>query len=547
MLLDYTIEQTRIFDFVKTNTGNGIIDAVAGAGKTATIMECAKFLPYQTDILFCAFNTSIANEIKEKFKRNGFSNFDVKTLHSLGRQLLVENNKSRKEIALKANKYILLLESDLINEKTELFYNSIIQRKRNKKNRDEVFDDISELKRIKIKLFDIIDKMRNTLTPENFTDFRDTVLHYNIFYDYEIDKVDFIADLKDYFECVVLILDEGNRLAWEEMVIDFTDMLYLPNKWNIYPRKQFGFMFIDECQDLSKSQLNLALRFKKVDGRILSVGDPKQSIYGFTGADINSFKNIEEHTNATKLELTSSFRCPQKVVNMAQMIRKDISSRKSDVGIVSEIKFEDVTKISINNSLIISRFKNPLYILALKFILERREINMHDDEIKELSNDLKNLFLSSDLNTPISRISDIESFLQNRVYTRISQTIKVNAEFISDRTEKEKYISSELLLLNEKLKVLAMVIMKSVTEFKTIREVIDNLKKYFSNNQDAIKLMSIHKSKGLESTDVFILDYDELPYKRATHKDWEKEQELNLKYVAITRSLQNLYLVKALG
>ncbi|MFV0266262.1 MAG: hypothetical protein ACK5HT_03915 [Draconibacterium sp.] len=52
----FTEEQERIFDFVEKQTGHGIIDAVAGAGKTTTIMECARFVQDKRKILFCAFN-----------------------------------------------------------------------------------------------------------------------------------------------------------------------------------------------------------------------------------------------------------------------------------------------------------------------------------------------------------------------------------------------------------------------------------------------------------------------------------------------------------
>lgn len=546
MSLNYTEEQNRIFDFIKSSTGNGIIDAVAGAGKTTTIIECAKFLPYKTDILFCAFNASIANEIKQKLKQKGILNFEVKTLHSLGRQLLVENNSSGKQLVVHMNKYQLIIDSNSVAEDIQNYLGSILERKRSKKSRDEIIDELEEIKKMKARLLDIVDKMRNTLTTDNFNDFRIMVSHYNIFSEYETEKIDYDADLRAYFNCSSIVLNEGNILAERDMVVDFTDMLYLPNKRNFFPIKKYDFMFIDECQDLSKSQLHIALRFRKSNGRILSVGDPKQSIYGFTGADVNSFTNIENLTNAERLELTSSFRCPLKVITLAQGIRSDITSKRNEEGLISNIRFEDVLKFSSPMSLIISRFKSPLYVLALKFILENREIAMHEDEIKELSNDLKSLFIFSDLNNPISRITDMAAFLNNRIYTRISQLIRSNAEIINDRIEKEKHIANELLLLNEKIKLLTLLLTKSSNSHNTIREVIDNLKVFFSKNSDAIRIMSIHKSKGLESQNVFILDYSELPYKRTTHKSWESEQEMNLKYVAITRSLQNLYLVKTI-
>ncbi|MCC6281046.1 MAG: hypothetical protein IT262_10625 [Saprospiraceae bacterium] len=57
MYIEYTEEQKRIFRFVQEENSHGIIDAVAGAGKTTTIMECAKYVNDKKNILFCAFVT----------------------------------------------------------------------------------------------------------------------------------------------------------------------------------------------------------------------------------------------------------------------------------------------------------------------------------------------------------------------------------------------------------------------------------------------------------------------------------------------------------
>ena len=59
-------------------------------------------------------------------------------------------------------------------------------------------------------------------------------------------------------------------------------------------------------------------------------------------------------------------------------------------------------------------------------------------------------------------------------------------------------------------------------------------------SDEAIKISSIHRAKGLENDRVFILEYNKLPYKRDL--DWENIQERNLHYVAVTRPKEELYL-----
>jgi hypothetical protein len=66
-----TEAQLKIYDFVKNGIGNGIIDAVAGAGKTTTLMGCVSHIPNINDVIYCAFNTSIRKELQKKIRRYG--------------------------------------------------------------------------------------------------------------------------------------------------------------------------------------------------------------------------------------------------------------------------------------------------------------------------------------------------------------------------------------------------------------------------------------------------------------------------------------------
>ena len=88
--MDYTSEQLAIFEFVKSGKGHAMINAVAGAGKTTTIMGCANYVNDLSKTLFCAFNRSIRNEIADKFTRAGMNEITVKTMHRLGFDILMD-------------------------------------------------------------------------------------------------------------------------------------------------------------------------------------------------------------------------------------------------------------------------------------------------------------------------------------------------------------------------------------------------------------------------------------------------------------------------
>jgi len=70
------------------------------------------------------------------------------------------------------------------------------------------------------------------------------------------------------------------------------------------------------------------------------------------------------------------------------------------------------------------------------------------------------------------------------------------------------------------------------------------IEQIFSDNGKAgVKLSSVHRAKGLEANVVWILCPDLMPHPKA-EQPWEQEQEMNLKYVAITRAKRELRVVE---
>ena len=544
----FTEEQERIFDFVEKQTGHGIIDAVAGAGKTTTIMECARFVQDKRKILFCAFNNSIAREITNKFYKLGLNEVTVKTIHALGRQILQDNNSTGLPIKLEENKYKELLKDNEIVEKIKPHYEKIL-----KINGFEV-DELDDRKSfaannlvngINSRLIDINQKFRATLTSENLEKFESLAIHFGIFNDIEVGKKDFNIEITEYFEAHKILLEAGNELSKRTMIIDFTDMLYLPVKWNLHPANKYEFLFIDECQDLSKSQFAIAAKYGKKDGRILAVGDPRQSIYGFTGADIDSFNRVKEYTKATELPLTTCFRCPQKIIELAKTIREDIIGNKKEDGIIQTIQFEEVVTIAKPGDLIISRLRALVTVLVFSFIDKDIKVQIHEDEVKEIINELKNIFKQNELNVVISTLPDEFQQLETNVLNRWDYIIKKNAERITDSTERNLFIEREKEYLETKINFIHKKYEQWKDDCDTLNDILKRIKNFITASDNPIKLSTIHRAKGLENNRVFILNYNELPYYRTQQKDWEKTQELNLKYVAVTRALQELYLIES--
>lgn len=545
--MNFTEEQKHIFRFVQNGQGHGIIDAVAGAGKTTTIMESAKFIDQHQDVLFCAFNNSIANEIRLKFSRKGVSNVTTKTIHSLGFSILNSSFADGKDYVLNENKYREVIKGKIFKEKTIEYYQSIVTL--NKLDPEGIYNDdrnfaIKDLiYQINKKLIDINQKFRSTLCKSKFEDFKDLTLHFGIFTSVDSNKDNFDEEINAYFNIHEVMIELGNLLAKKYKIIDFTDMIYLPFKWKLYPASRYDFLFIDECQDLSRAQLGIALKYGKKGSRVLSVGDPRQSIYGFTGADIESFDRIRNITKATDLPLTLCFRCPQLVINMAKQVRPDMDGSKSYPGVVKEIDRRDVLSIAIPGDLIISRIKAPLMEMVFFFVQKNVKVRIHQDEVKPFVSDLTRLFSRDERSEDIKLIYRGFENLKNKISQRWKWRIGKDAGRITDDDARQLYIQTEEAILEAKLEFLHDRYIKWGDKVNTIEDIVKVLKQFITAEKDSVRLSSIHRAKGLEENNIFILDYDKLPFTRPDQQDWENVQEENLKYVAITRARENLYLV----
>jgi superfamily I DNA/RNA helicase len=322
-------------------------------------------------------------------------------------------------------------------------------------------------------------------------------------------------------------------------------MLYLPFIWALRASKHYSFLFIDECQDLSKSQLAVVLKHCRQGGRILAVGDPYQSIYGFAGADIESFHSIKKMIKAKELPLTTCFRCPPNVVALATSIRSDISASKNEDGSIEEISFKQVVKIAKKGDLIISRYREPILFLVFEFINKNIQVQIHDDEVNEIIDELKKLFKQEERTLIIAEVDGGFESIKEIVLKRWLFIIEKEAERLPDSGERHLYIETKTKYLANKLEFMHKKYLQWKTSCRTINEMLRKIKDFITATENSIRLSTIHRAKGLEAKRVFILNFDDLPHFKPSQKPWEKIQEKNLKYVAITRALNDLFLVKS--
>jgi len=538
-----TSAQRIIYDFVANGIGNGIIDAVAGAGKTTTLMECVEHIPDINDVLYCAFNTSIRKEIQKKFHERGKS-VAVKTIHSLGFQII----RSFFQVKMDREKYRKIIENadffeHLVPEINKLLdiHNFLsveqikaLQARRPNLNWDEknaLNESAGFVKEATANILAINDKFRLTLCESDFASYKDMVDHFLLLGEDYSDE-----ELGLYMILHQKLLKEGNSIAISDKIIDYTDMLYLPTLLQLESKVQYGFVFVDECQDLSRAQLAIVKKYVRPGGRVLAVGDPYQSIYGFAGADSDSFENVKNAFECQPLMLTDCFRCPTSVISLAQSIRQDIKGFKTDKGVTKYLENRFVLDSLQLGDLVICRHRRPLLSLALKLVNKDIRIHLHPDEVSEFIGDYKRYFTPSEL-LKILTEETIEQFL-TVVRERNIRQIHKDCDNV-DAVLRDMKIKEEMDLLKDSLDFF----LKKFKEWQlnTINSILLRLKELMSYlGDDAIKISTIHRAKGLENERVFILEYNKLPIKRKL--EWESIQERNLHYVAVTRPKKELYL-----
>jgi len=458
--------QKTIFNEVATGEGHVIVDAVAGSGKTSSIIESTNHIPDGKSWLLVAFNKSIAEELNLRI--HTFSG-DVRTLHSLGLRSLFKKFPNIK----------------VANDKVDKIMIDVVGKDK--------------------KLWDIKYQIKKTVSlckayminGEGFID--------HIMDDHDIDTFEMKRDI--FIEKVQDILKE---CALNTKEVDFDDMIWMPliHKVDV---KKYDFTIIDECQDLNKAQLELAIKTCKRNGRIIALGDHKQAVYAFRGAGLDSISNLKKKLNAKSLPLSITYRCPKLVVKEAQKYTKQImAAPDAKEGIVDHISVEQMLKGAQPGCFILSRINAPLVSHALNFIKRGIPASVQG---KDIGKNLINLIKKS-------KKKELSSFLdwlfdwQNKEVARLSAKER-NFEHIVDKAKCLRAVADSA---------------SSLSELKT--KIIDLFED--TEEEDRIILSSVHRSKGLERDTVYLL--------------WSTfrggcASERNIKYVAVTRSAHELYYV----
>lgn len=489
--------QAAVLTWPKKHKGHLRIEAVAGSGKTFTLEHLVRRL--LGNVVFLAFTRVIAEELQRRIGKR--DNSTICTLNSMGYRILRDVFGG---VQLREDKTRNIIYYQVFNEAKD-------------------GDDRRNFWRTHKFLIRAAALMKQQAVPPEEVEDRwlPLVEKYGVF----------IPDGYEHEQLGKWLTEVMEHTVRRTKTIDYDDQIYLPVILGLAV-PTFDWVLVDEFQDLNRAQILLVKRLSGEDGRVVFVGDKRQAIFGFRGADTDAMDVMTDMLQAKQLPLSICYRCSKAVVRAAQRIVPYIeaapNAKEGAEKVVDPSEFKKIVK---PGDFVMSRCTAPLVTECLSFIRTGRKAYVKGRDIGEGLIDLLHDIIGKDVHASIR--DSINEY-------RAAQTEKLLGKGHGNE--------SAIIELNDRCDTLAAVVDYRDTlkpdAAGAVPSVEDLIKQVFSESADAVVFLTMHRVKGLEANNTFIIAPELLPHPNAT-LPWQIEQEINLEYVALTRAKDTVHWVSA--
>jgi superfamily I DNA/RNA helicase len=451
MTKSWTPEQVAIFEQTRDTDYNLLVEALAGAAKTSTLVELARHLRGNTISL--AFNKKIADEMQTRMPRE----VQCKTLNSLGHQIwgqalgkkLILNDSKLHHITIEE------IEASPSDERDHLYetLGDLSRYIKGSKNHGHVPDSCAVV-------------LRGKCTP---------LMNDEMFFDMLPEE-----PTPAQWDVMLRVLRRSFDLALEGR-IDYADQLLMPTVMRCsFPI--FSNVLVDEAQDLS--ELNHVMLAKLTKRRIIAVGDSLQAIYAFRGAHAEGMPLLRERFGMHTLHLSTTFRCPSAICDHVRHHAARIqpwADNPNNPGSVNYLKVWTINDIP-EGSAVLCRNNAPLFRMALRMLKEGRRPNLWGRDVAAAL-----VKIMEGLGAPNMKKGDAITALRRYQTEKASKMKRDSAkEALAERVEC-------ILVFIENSESLGGAIVLARNVF---------------NSEGKTDLATGHKAKGAEWPNVFILDRD---------------------------------------
>lgn len=470
--------QEAIWRHFSASSNHLSVIARAGSGKTTTIIEGLQFLP-SGRTLVCAFNTEIKDELEARVRRKGYRHVKVLSLHGLGFATLKKSPDYR--------------EVPLVKDKGAKIIRALL------KDTPYAKDGA-----VRGRIERAVGLVKSTLTVERAQSIK-------LISDFSLDSPDLPPE-----RIAELVAKACRQALTEDAHVDFDDMVWLPCMKNLEP-PQYDYVIVDEAQDMAKSQLHLARRALRPGGKMVIVGDPRQCVYSWRGADPGAMDRMTQELGADVLPLTVSYRCPQVVVTRAQRYVPDLEAAESAPdGVWDEIQFDQLSEHARPGDFVLSRTNAPLAKACFRLLragVPARVVG------RDLVQALAQLIRRSRAQSVPELLAWLDAFEQKEL----------------DRLAERPSARRTLVDILDTIRNLA----EGELDITVLNRRIEQL--FVDEAQDPstfVACSTVHRAKGKERETVFLLE--------DTFCRWQGTEEENIHYVAITRAKTRLVSVRGL-
>ena len=335
---------------------------------------------------------------------------------------------------------------------------------------------------------------------------------------------------------LIIIFNELERYKKEHNLIDFNDMIMQFTKSDAAVPK-FDVVFIDEAQDLSKMQWQMAKTIWQKTTDSFIAGDDDQAIFRWAGADVDSFIAQE----GQMLPLQQSYRIPSRVHALAMGIINKIKTRinkswnpKIHEGSLS--KYDDFEDINMSSG-------EWLVLARTKYMLDKLEPTLYESGYY-----YNNKFKKQKEHTLHLAALDWENLCKGQLLS-YDQVVRIYGYMHVNKTKlksmlKDSMYDMDTLKKHHGLKTNSVWFeafdaapRREINYLKQMRRRGEKL-----NQAPRITLSTIHGAKGGEAENVVLLT--DLSFN--TMKSYEKnpDDENRLFYVGATRTKEHLHIIR---
>ena len=542
--------QQDILDFFLNNPQNNmLVNALAGSGKSTT--ACMLSEHSKTSDLYIAFNASVVEEFKKKIKN---PKTKVMTMHSLAYSIMLYNveqeskdsGEKPKGFGSQRSKRTVSLDNfkphKILDEEITKRYGRYIE-----------FAKRVFLKDNYVNLYNLC---RLTLTDMSSNKDVSRLIDDHVLFLYYGDEGYSAPDISE-ITSTLKILDTKSRQQFETQgVIDFTDMLWITfnklkyDNWEVPYWALYTNIYCDEVQDFSNIQLNFLKFIKRTKGRYVFIGDFHQAIYNFAGANAQAFNQIPKmFAPVETFDLPICYRCAKS--HLSRVNREYgipiLPCDNAPMGFVKTIDKNKISEYAKAGDMVISRKNKWIAEVVLDLARNGTPIFIEDKEMVEA---IKRQILSS----KCTSVGTLEKFLQKVISNYNKKLFEIVSKNVHDGGNEEERLEAVLEAVaetNSKIDNTSFLleILEGYLENHASSDSISKFSNFIDKllnttpSPNCVRLCSIHKAKGLEATNVFVLNEAKINYDFRNSKE-QNIQEKNLSYIATTRAKEGLYLVK---